>query len=206
MVRVSPEDASLRAASRALIGLRTARDFDRAMVQSLVEKTAETGLLLRREHGNMTTRREINSALALGFAALFSGGAATILKAEGPSGDQNPHGHTHTAASDGVRTLMQEPLAKMAHPLVTVITLTMAPGESSRPHEHTGPVFAYLLEGEIENQVEPNPPHTYKPGEYFYEPPMHVHRIMRNLSATKPATLLICQVEEKGKPFTIPVR
>ncbi|MDE3180951.1 MAG: cupin domain-containing protein [Acidobacteriota bacterium] len=94
----------------------------------------------------------------------------------------------------------------MANPEVAVITLTMAPGASSPPHEHTGPVFAYLLEGEIENQVDPNPPRKYTPGEFFYEPPMHVHRMMKNLSATKPAKLLIFQVEEKGKPFTISAR
>lgn len=64
-------------------------------------------------------------------------------------------------------------------------------------------MFAYLLEGEIENQVDPNPPQRYKPGDFFYEPPMHVHRMMKNLSSTKLAKLLIVQVEEKGVPFTI---
>lgn len=154
----------------------------------------------------MITRREMNSTLTLGFAALFSGGSAAILKAEGPSGHQNPHGHMQSMASAGIRTLMEEPLAEMPNPEVTVITLTMAPGASSPPHEHTGPVFAYLLEGEIENQVDPNPPRKYKPGEFFYEPPRHVHRSMRNLSATKPAKLLIFQVGEKGKSFTISAR
>ncbi len=66
-----------------------------------------------------------------------------------------------------------------------------------------GPVFAYLLEGEIENQVDPNPPRRYKAGEFFYEPPMHVHRSLRNLSDTQAAKLLIFEVGEKGKPFTI---
>ena len=87
-----------------------------------------------------------------------------------------------------------------------MITLTVAPGVSSPPHKHTGPVFAYLLEGEIENQVDPNPPQRYKAGEFFYEPPMHVHRSLRNLSATKPAKLLIFEVGEKRKPFTIGAR
>lgn len=98
---------------------------------------------------------------------------------------------------------MQEPLAEMPNPEVTVLTLTVAPGGRSQPHKHMGPVFAYLLEGEIENQVDPNPPRRYKPGEYFCEPPMHVHRSLRNLSYTKPAKLLIFQVGEKGKQFTI---
>jgi quercetin dioxygenase-like cupin family protein len=102
-----------------------------------------------------------------------------------------------------VKTLMQEPLAEIQNAEVTVITLTVGPGAVSPPHEHMGPVFAYLLKGEIENQVEPNPPQKYKPGEYFYEPPMHVHRSLRNLSNTEPAKLLIFQVGEKGRQFTV---
>lgn len=98
---------------------------------------------------------------------------------------------------------MQEPLAEIPNPQATVITLTVEPGATSSPHRHTGPVFAYLLEGEIENQVEPNPPERYEPGDFFYEPPMHVHRSLRNLSSTKTAKLLIFEVREKGKQFTI---
>ena len=102
-----------------------------------------------------------------------------------------------------VQKLMQESLVETPNPQVTVITLTVGPGATSSPHRHTGPVFAYLLEGEIENQVDPNPPQKYKAGEFFYEPPMHVHRSLRNLSGTNPAKLLIFEVGEKGKEFTI---
>jgi quercetin dioxygenase-like cupin family protein len=149
------------------------------------------------------TRREMNCALTLTLSALFSQGPATLLHAEGLSAQQNAQGPMQNMASLGVQTLMQEPLAEMSNPEVTMITLTVAPGSNSRPHRHTGPVFAYLLEGEIENQVEPEPPRRYKAGQFFYEPPMHVHRMLRNLSATKAAKLLIVEVGEKGKPFTI---
>jgi quercetin dioxygenase-like cupin family protein len=60
-------------------------------------------------------------------------------------------------------------------------------------HTHAGPVFAYILHGEIENQVEPDPPLTYKPGQFFYEAPGHVHRFLRNLSGSEPASLVIFQ-------------
>ncbi len=151
----------------------------------------------------MMTRREVNRAATLAVAALFFQGPATLLEAAGPIDQRNPKDRMRNMASAGVQTLMQEPLAEMPHPEVTVITLTVAPGANSAPHRHTGPVFAYLLEGEIENQVDPNPPRTYKTGEFFYEPPMHIHRSLRNLSSTKPAKLLIFEVGEKGKPFTI---
>ncbi|HZT74951.1 MAG TPA: cupin domain-containing protein [Terriglobales bacterium] len=151
------------------------------------------------------TRREMNGGLAAAVAALFaSGPAAVAAGALAPSAAGGQRAAPRRGA--GIRTLMQEPLGAIPNPEVSVITLTMAPGASSRPHEHIGPVFAYILEGEIENQVDPNPPRTYRAGDYFYEPAMHVHRMMRNLSATRPAKLLIFQVAEKGKQFTIPVR
>ncbi len=150
----------------------------------------------------MINRRQMNGALTVALATFFSGNMSTLLQAqEQPS--QNGQGHMRNMSSVAVKTLMQEPLTEMPNPEVTVITLTVAPGATSPPHQHTGPVFAYLLEGEIENQVDPNPPQKYKAGEFFYEPPMHVHRSLRNLSNAQAAKLLIFQVGEKGKPFTI---
>lgn len=149
------------------------------------------------------TRRDMSLTFPLMLAAAFTGGAASIINAEPPSAQPSPRRHRRNMRSDAIQTLIDEPLAKMANPVVAMITLTMAPGAASPPHKHTGPVFAYLLEGEIENQVDPNPPQRYKPGDFFYEPPMHVHRMMKNLSSTKLAKLLIVQVEEKGVPFTI---
>ena len=151
----------------------------------------------------MITRREMNSALTGMLAALLSETYGSLVRAEAPSAQSNPQGPAPNTSSAAVETLMQEPLAEMPNPEVRVITLTVAPGAASSPHRHTGPVFAYLLEGEIENQVDPNPPRRYKAGEFFYEPLMHVHRSLRNLSGTKAAKLLIFEVGEKGKQFTI---
>lgn len=148
------------------------------------------------------TRRELSLTFPLALAALYAGGSTSVLKAATRSlkaGGQN-------IPMDAIDSLIKEPLAKMAHPVVDMITLTMPPGSSSKPHYHTGPVFAYLLEGEIENQVEPEQPKRYGPGGYFYEAPKHIHRMMRNLSKTKMAKLLITQVEEQGVPFTVPVK
>lgn len=144
----------------------------------------------------MITRREMNAALAL-TTLLSAPGAA--VRAQTPSGGS----HGPNMRSVPVKTLMQEPLGDIADPQVTVITLTVAPGTVSPPHRHTGPVFAYILEGRIENQVDPDPPKTYHAGDFFYEPAMHVHRVLRNLSRTEPAKLLIFEVGEKGKAFTI---
>lgn len=168
------------------------------------------------------TRREMNGGLAAAVAAFFAGGPAWLAAKTTSRPErmreaqrampiqaltQEPFREIPNAEASvitQIQTLMQEPLGEIPNAEASVITLTMAPGAKSRPHEHTGPVFAYILEGEIENQVDPNGPRTYRAGDYFYEPAMHVHRMMRNLSATKPAKLLIFQVGEKGKRFTIP--
>ena len=145
----------------------------------------------------------MNGALTVALATFFSENMSSLLQAQKEPAQENGQGHMQNMSSVAVKMLMQEPLAEMPDSEVTVITLTVAPGATSPPHKHTGPVFAYLLEGEIENQVDPNPPQKYKAGEFFYEPPMHVHRSLRNLSNTQAAKLLIFQIGEKGKQFTI---
>lgn len=148
----------------------------------------------------MITRRDMNSAFAL--TALLSGAPVAALRAQTATRPATPQGHMKGMSTVAVKTLMQEPLGEITDPEVTVITLTVAPGAASPPHKHIGPVFAYILEGKIENQVDPDAPKSYGVGDFFYEPAMHVHRALRNLSQTEPATLLIFQVGEKGKPFT----
>lgn len=152
----------------------------------------------------MITRREMNTALAAAVAGFLASGSDAFAGALKPSQRDSEHGQRHGAPP--VKTLMQEPLGDIPNPEVSVITLTVGPGAVSPPHEHIGPVFAYILEGEIENQVEPEAPKRYGPGDYFYEPAMHVHRMLTNLSKTKAAKLLIFQVGEKGKQFTVGVK
>lgn len=152
----------------------------------------------------MLTRREVTQSLAFAMTGIVCAAIGEHLDAAASGQQASPR--EPDGSSAGVETLMKEPLAPMPNAIASVITLTIAPGSNSRPHEHTGPVFAYILKGKIENQVQPDPPHIYRQGEYFYEPPMHEHRMLRNLSETEPAELLIFQVGEKGKPFTIPMK
>ena len=143
------------------------------------------------------SRREMGKMLTLSAGAMFAGTA----NAEWPKMQTQSAGQ----ASEPIRVdrLMSEPLAAMQDPEVRMLTLTVAPGATSLAHRHTGPVFAYILEGSIENQVDPEPAKSYKPGDFFYEPPMHVHRQLKNLSATEEAKILIVEVGEKGKEFTV---
>lgn len=101
-------------------------------------------------------------------------------------------------------TLMRAPVSEDAAPKVSVFSLPIAPAPPVPPaigagHTHAGPVFAYILQGEIENQVEPDPPEIYKPGGFFSEAPGHVHRFLHNRSTTEPAKVIVFQAGETGK-------
>lgn len=152
----------------------------------------------------MMNRREAGKLLALAAGAFVATAKATLAADNSATAFQAQQQAEHSEHSVGVHDLMTEPLAPIPDPEVTMLTLTLAPGSISQPHKHIGPVFAYILEGSIENQVDPHPPKRYNAGDFFYEPPMHVHRQMKNLSATRPAKVLVVQVGEKGKDFTIP--
>jgi quercetin dioxygenase-like cupin family protein len=150
----------------------------------------------------MLTRREMNGSLALALTNIVLATVGEQLRASAAPVQAMPR-RKPARHSIGVQTLMKEALAPMPDAEVSMMTLTIAPGSNSAPHRHIGPVFAYVLEGKIENQVDPNPPQVYKAGQYFYEPPMHVHRSLRNLNRNEPARVLIFEVGEKGKQFTI---
>jgi len=108
-------------------------------------------------------------------------------------------------ANPAIKALLEQP-AEVANREGRLTMLTLAPGATlPGAHQHPGPVFAYIAKGEIENQVDPDPPKTYRAGDVFYEPPMHAHRVFRNLSQTEPAEVLIFQVAEKGQPAAMAV-
>ena len=50
---------------------------------------------------------------------------------------------------------------------VTMQEVTFEPGQAGLPHRHAGPIFGYVLEGEIEFGLGEEPPVTLKAGEKF---------------------------------------
>ena len=56
-------------------------------------------------------------------------------------------------------------------PAVMTGRVDIAPGDPSvPPHRHSGPVFGYMLEGEIIFELEGDPERIIKAGEAFWEP------------------------------------
>jgi quercetin dioxygenase-like cupin family protein len=83
-----------------------------------------------------------------------------------------------------------------------------APGGASAPHTHAKSafVFAYVLSGEIESQVNEEPKRIYRAGESWYEMPGSIHRVSRNASTTAPAKLFaIFVVDTDEKNLTTPL-
>lgn len=76
---------------------------------------------------------------------------------------------------------------------VTVVEVTLQPGQAGAPHRHPGPALVYVLEGEYELGIDDKPIKLYKAGETFYEPTGCLHRVSKNPSA-KDRTRLIAFV------------
>jgi len=158
----------------------------------------------------MMTRREMNSVLGLAFTGFFSGSEPVAAQAPPPQDSQGNDSPMRMPPS-APKPLIEQPLSAMPDSVASLIILTVPPHNPSSTrgftaHQHSGPVFAYILEGNIENQVEPDAPKTYAAGDVFFEPTMHIHRALRNLSETQPAKLLIFQLVPNGRPPAIAVK
>jgi quercetin dioxygenase-like cupin family protein len=84
-----------------------------------------------------------------------------------------------------------------------------APGGASPSHEHAKSAFiyAYVVSGAIESQVNDGPKRVYRAGEGFFEEPGSLHRVSRNASKTEPAKLLaVFVVDTNDKALTTPVK
>lgn len=115
------------------------------------------------------------------------------------------------AAQD--RTVTVTPQFEQAIPNIpdkslVALVVDYAPGGASPPHTHAKSafIFAYVLSGEIESQVNDGPKRVYRAGESFYETPGSSHPVSRNASKTEPAKLLaVFVVNTDDKALTTPV-
>jgi quercetin dioxygenase-like cupin family protein len=92
---------------------------------------------------------------------------------------------------------------------LTAVVVDYAPGAASPAHTHARSAFiyAYVLSGDIESQVNDGPKRVYHAGESFFEEPGAVHRVSRNASDSRPARLLAVFVADSDdKVLTTPVK
>lgn len=76
---------------------------------------------------------------------------------------------------------------------MSIVEVTINPGQAGLPHRHPGPAFVYVLEGEYELGIDDQPTKIFKAGETFCEPSGSLHRVSKNPS-TKTRTRLIAHV------------
>lgn len=101
--------------------------------------------------------------------------------------------------------LMQQALPEAPGKHMLMVTVTYAPGAASEAHLHPGSVFAYVLDGAVESQLEGQPVHIYRKGESWYEAPRAHHLVSRNASTTAPATLLVYAISGEGESIKLPL-
>lgn len=110
----------------------------------------------------MTTR-----AWIAGFSMFLAAAAA----AHGQPADSG--GGSRTLLRTGT-TVMGEPIAYPAgSPLVTMMVITMRPGEATPWHTHPVPFAVYVLAGELTVAYEGHDSRTYRAGDAFVET-MHI--------------------------------
>lgn len=80
----------------------------------------------------------------------------------------------------------------------TTLEVTFEPGVAGTPHRHPGPVFGYVLEGELEFQAGDEPVRRLKTGETFYEPAMVLHAVSRNPSDKLQTRVLAVMLHPKN--------
>ena len=87
----------------------------------------------------------------------------------------------------------------------TTFEVTVAPGVAGTPHRHPGPIFGYVLEGELEFAVGDEKVRTLKAGDTFYEPAMALHAVSRNPSnKVKTRVLAVLVHPRDAKELVIP--
>jgi quercetin dioxygenase-like cupin family protein len=88
---------------------------------------------------------------------------------------------------------------------VSVVEVTLEPGQAGKPHRHTGPVIGYVLEGEYEWAIDDQPSKVFNAGETFYEPTGCLHRVSKNPAAKGNTRVLAVVLHPRdARQITIP--
>ncbi len=107
-------------------------------------------------------------------------------------------------SGETVSKVMEQPFTSPAQPVFDVLTIDLAPGATVPAHKHPGPVFAYVMEGELVTQIGTGPVETLKPGQTYYVPAGVVHVEAHNPSAIEHTKLLSIEVAPEGQPLVLP--
>lgn len=118
---------------------------------------------------------------------------------------QHEHGDANGPAVKVLSSVDIEEEVGAKKATTTTFEVTFEPGVTSNPHRHPGPIFGYVLEGELEFAVGEDKPKTLKAGDTFYEPALALHGVSRNPSDTARTRVLAVLVHPRdAKELVIP--
>lgn len=78
------------------------------------------------------------------------------------------------------------------------VEVRFPPGVAAAAHRHPAFVYAYVVSGTIVSALDGEKPVTFRAGQSWSEPPGALHRVTRNASATRSATLLAIFIAAPG--------
>lgn len=107
------------------------------------------------------------------------------------------------SADETVTPLLKQSLEGLDGMEANVAVIEVSPGHETERHTHPGHVFLYVLEGEIELDVEGLDPMRVKAGEAAYELP-NVPMVGRNVSSQEGARLVLFQLGKENEELTVP--
>lgn len=86
---------------------------------------------------------------------------------------------------------------------VMTATVTIPPGDpGTPPHRHSGPVFGYMIEGEMIFELEGDPERIVREGEAFWEPGGDViHYQSANNLTDRDARFVVVMIGVPGEPM-----
>lgn len=119
------------------------------------------------------------------------------------------HGSDPAHAAAQPYTLTQVFKGAMSDPVLNgyellATRLDIIPGGiDPAPHRHDADTFVYVLQGEVEIELEGQKA-TYGAGTMFHEPRNALHSLLRNTSAQQPASVLAIFVIKTGREFFVP--
>jgi len=88
--------------------------------------------------------------------------------------------------------------------LMSVVKITIAPGQFIPMHTHSGPEFHYVISGVLEETVGNEPPRLLKAGEGHYAAGAVPHALKN--TGSEPATFLAFIAGKKGERLTTPFK
>jgi len=108
---------------------------------------------------------------------------------------------------EAVTPISEHAIPNLPGKSLDAVVVNYAPGGATAPHTlaKSALIFAYVVSGAIQSQVNDEPPRVYHAGKSFYEDLSSHHVVSRNASATEPAKLLaVFIVDTNNKPLNIP--